>query len=206
MDASGQWGVRHRLRMLGFPAERIRAGMFAGDAPSILAMSGEGFAIIRLSGQRAALAQFAAHRPDAEDRLEHEIEAGDLNGDGFVDLVVLDAKEQMASIKKWIDTGAQLNAGAGPNAQLITIMPKLPQPLPPEAYRVPIPVTALQFSPDGNQLAASGYHEIVLWNPADGKIIRRITNVAERVRDIAHALQCEIRVRAAYRIEQFQWR
>jgi hypothetical protein len=96
-------------------------------------------------------------------------------------------KEQMASIKKWIDTGAQLNAGAGPNAQLITIMPKLPQPLPPEAYRVPIPVTALQFSPDGTQLASSGYHEIVLWNPADGQIIRRITNVAERVYDIEYS-------------------
>ena len=96
-------------------------------------------------------------------------------------------KEQIASIKKWIDTGAQLNAGAGANAQLITIMPKLPQPLPPEAYRVPIPVTALQFSPDGNHLASSGYHEMVLWNPADGQLIRRITNIAERVYDIQYS-------------------
>ena len=97
-DASGQWGVRHRVRMLGFPARRIRAGQFTGAKPSILALSDDGFAIMRLSGERAALEQFAAYRPDAEDRLEHEMEAGDLNGDGYVDLVVLDAKEQMSSI------------------------------------------------------------------------------------------------------------
>lgn len=97
-DAAGQWGVRHRIRMLGFPAQRIRAGHFTGPMPSILALSDDGFAIMRLSGERAALQQFAAYRPDAEDRLEHEMEAGDINGDGYVDLVVLDAKEQMSSI------------------------------------------------------------------------------------------------------------
>jgi len=97
-DASGQWGVRHRIRMLGFPAGRIRAGAFAGDEAGVLALSEDGFAIVRLSGERAALEQVAAYRPDAEDRLEHEMEAGDVNGDGYVDVVVLDATEQMCSI------------------------------------------------------------------------------------------------------------
>ena len=98
-DATGAWGVRQRLRLMGFPAARIAAGRFTGDdEPSILAASDDGFAIVRLAGQRAALEQFAAHRPDAEDRFEHEIEAGDLNGDGYVDLAILDAKEQMCSI------------------------------------------------------------------------------------------------------------
>lgn len=96
-------------------------------------------------------------------------------------------KEQIASIKKWIDTGAVLNAGVDANSPLIVIMPKLPQPLPPESYRVPIPITSLEFSPDGNQLAGSGYYEIVLWNPADGKIIRRISNIAERVYAIEYS-------------------
>jgi hypothetical protein len=97
-DDEGQWGVRHRIRVLGFPAGRVASGRFAGESPGILAFSDDGFAIVRLSGERAALEQVAAYRPDAEDRLEHEMEAGDVNGDGYVDAVVLDAKEQMCAI------------------------------------------------------------------------------------------------------------
>ena len=43
---------------------------------------------------------------------------------------------------------------------------------------------AVAFSPDGNLLATSGYREILLWNPADGQLVRRISNLAERPHDI----------------------
>ncbi|MBM4076150.1 MAG: hypothetical protein FJ267_10935, partial [Planctomycetes bacterium] len=92
--------------------------------------------------------------------------------------------EQIAIVKKWIETGARLDAGVGASAQLITIIPKPVQPAPPESYRVPVPVMALAVSPDGSIVATSGYREIVLWNPADGQIVRRITNIAERPHDI----------------------
>ena len=85
--------------------------------------------------------------------------------------------EQIAIVKKWIE------AGIAPTATLITIIPKLVQPMPPESYRVSVPVMALAFSPDGNLLATSGYREILLWNPADGTLVRRIKNLAERPHD-----------------------
>ncbi len=92
--------------------------------------------------------------------------------------------EQIAVVKKWIETGARLDAGVGASATLITIIPKLTQPAPPESYRVPVPVMALAFSPDGNLLATSGYREVLLWNPVDGQLVRRISNLAERPHDI----------------------
>jgi WD40 repeat protein len=94
------------------------------------------------------------------------------------------SKEEIEIIKKWIATGANLDAGKDPEAALIAIMPKRPQPAAPESYRVPIPITALAYSPDGKLLASSGYHEILLWNPDNGQLVRRIANVAERVYDL----------------------
>lgn len=92
--------------------------------------------------------------------------------------------EQIAVVKKWIETGARLDAGVTAASTLITIIPKPTQPAPPEAYRVPVPVMAVAFSPDGNLLATSGYREVLLWNPADGQLVRRIPNLAERPHDI----------------------
>ena len=92
--------------------------------------------------------------------------------------------EQIEIIKKWVETGARLDAGVASSATLITIIPKLVQPMPPESYRVSVPVMALAFSPDGNLLATSGYREVLLWNPADGQLVRRIKNLAERPHDI----------------------
>ncbi len=93
-------------------------------------------------------------------------------------------KEQIATVEKWIATGATLNAGIEATSQLIRIVPKEIQPPAPDKYPVPVPVTAVAFNADGSLLATSGYHEVVLWNPADGALVRRIGNVAERVYDL----------------------
>ncbi len=92
--------------------------------------------------------------------------------------------EQIAIVKKWIDLGAPLDAGIAPTASLITIIPKLTQPNPPESYRVPVPVLAVAVSPDGNLIASAGYREVILWNAADGQLVRRIMNLAERPHDL----------------------
>ena len=93
-------------------------------------------------------------------------------------------KEEISLIRKWINVGAPLDAGVVATANLFQVMPEISQPLPPKTYRVAIPVTATAFTQDGTILASSGYHEILLWKTDDGSLIRRITNVAERVYDL----------------------
>ena len=55
----------------------------------------------------------------------------------------------------------------------------------PESYPVTVPITALAFSPDGKEIASSGYHEINLWKTGDGTLDRRIRGLAERIYEIA---------------------
>lgn len=91
---------------------------------------------------------------------------------------------EIAVVRHWIDVGAPLDAGVVLTADLFDVMPERTQPLPPAEYRVAIPVTAIAFSPDGSQLASSGYHEVLVWNTTDSSLIRRISNVAERIYDL----------------------
>lgn len=97
--SDGAWGVVDKLRLSGFELGAIRAGAFSGDGqPNVLCFAEAAFAVVRQGGTRVALSEAAAYRSDEDDRLEHELEVGDLNGDGFPDLAVLDAKEQMCQI------------------------------------------------------------------------------------------------------------
>ena len=88
-------------------------------------------------------------------------------------------------IKRWVKLGARLDIKSDPHAPLIRIMPRRPQPQPPELYNSPVPVTALAIHPDGEVLASSGYHEVLLWSLEDSQLVRRITNIAERVNGLA---------------------
>ncbi|HTN77950.1 MAG TPA: c-type cytochrome domain-containing protein, partial [Pirellulaceae bacterium] len=88
--------------------------------------------------------------------------------------------EQIAIIKRWIEEGASFDGG-DPKAALASIIPAPEHPAAPESYARPVPVTALAFSPSGQELYVGGYHEISVWNPADGQLIRRIKNIGQRV-------------------------
>jgi WD40 repeat protein len=74
--------------------------------------------------------------------------------------------------------------GGDKTAPLVEIIPAQMHPQAPEVYAQPLPVTALAFSPDGSELIAGGLRELTVWNPTDGKLLRRISNVAPRTFEI----------------------
>lgn len=93
-------------------------------------------------------------------------------------------KAQIALIEKWIQQGAQFD-GPDTKTHLAALIPRVPYPDPPTRYPQPVPVAALAFSPDGQQLAASGYHEITLWNPTNGQLLRRVKGLPQRIQALA---------------------
>lgn len=108
---TSDWRVEDRMRLGGFQADAIHAGSFAGDQePSILAIGEEGYALVKLAGERIALREVAAYRSDDERRMEHRLAFGDVNADGFVDMIVLDSGENMLSIFSFTETRKLLPA------------------------------------------------------------------------------------------------
>jgi len=89
---------------------------------------------------------------------------------------------QIELFRSWIASGAKLDRGE-PGALIASLIPARPHPAPPEKYRRPLPIIALAFTRD-EKLAASGYNEVTIWS-TEGELVRRITNVAQRVRSMA---------------------
>jgi hypothetical protein len=92
--------------------------------------------------------------------------------------------EQVELMKRWIEEGAPFD-GTDVKSPLATYIPAPTHPAAPEKYVATMPITAIAFSPDGAQLYVGGYHEITVWNPADGTLIKRIPNVGQRSYAIA---------------------
>lgn len=126
----------------------------------------------------------------------HAISVGNADQSLLVEMIEdgtmpLDAEplteSEIETIRRWVQLGARLDIDADPSAPLIRLMPRAKHPEPPQSYPAPIPVTALQVSSDGNLLASSGYHEVLLWS-LDGQgaatLKRRITNLAQRTHAI----------------------
>jgi hypothetical protein len=107
---------------------------------------------------------------DANDRMPQKAEA-------------LPASE-IALVEKWIEQGA-VNDGGAPDRPLAELVrDSLLKPAP-EKYARPVPVTALAFSPDGAQLAVSGYYEVTIWDLDTGNLVRRIGGLPERIAALA---------------------
>ena len=87
--------------------------------------------------------------------------------------------EQVALLKHWIEAGAPFD-GPDPKAPLASYIPPPTHPAPPEAYRATMPITAVEFSPDGSEILVGGYHELTVWSAADGKLMRRMPGIGQR--------------------------
>jgi len=102
MAGPGPWSLGDAIEVGGLDARLLFAGDFSGgaddNAADLLLVGEDAFAVVRMAGDRLSLEPFATYRSDVEQRLEHEMSTGDLNGDGYVDVVVLDAQEQMCQI------------------------------------------------------------------------------------------------------------
>jgi WD40 repeat protein len=90
-------------------------------------------------------------------------------------------KEKIALIERWIAEGAKLDAGIDAKADLNReLRLRWQPPAPPAAYRYPVNVNAVAFTPDNKKLVVGGYHELTVWDVAQAKLEKRVRTRAER--------------------------
>jgi hypothetical protein len=90
-------------------------------------------------------------------------------------------KEKIAVIEQWIKEGAKLDNELTPKADLLReLRVRWKPPAPPAAYKFPVSITALAFTPDNQKLVVGGHHELTVWDVAQGKLEKRLATRAER--------------------------
>lgn len=98
-DDSGRWNQVEQIEIPGFKFNQLFAGKFAGDGnDALLAVGDDSFALVRLAGERIVLDPVGSWTSDDPRQVPHELVVGDVNGDGYTDIVVLDGGEQMAQV------------------------------------------------------------------------------------------------------------
>ena len=91
--------------------------------------------------------------------------------------------EQISLFMRWQKEGETFD-GDDPDASLAEIIPGLKHPDPPPQYSRAIPVTAVAFANGDKSILTSGYHEVLVWSAKDGKLLRRISGLPERIHSI----------------------
>lgn len=110
-DDSGHWNQTETLTLNGFPLGPIHTGSFTGDGePSVLVMGKDGYAVVRLGGDRRSLEEVGSWRSEDDRSVPHELAVGDINSDGYGDMVSLDAGNQNFDIFTYNKSGDMLHA------------------------------------------------------------------------------------------------
>ena len=105
-----RWQQSETLRIRGFTPGPLATGRFSGDVPGILTVGEDGFAIIPLGGQRRVLREVGTWKSSLKGHVPHELAIGDINADGYGDMVALDAGEQMMELFTFDSGGEMLHA------------------------------------------------------------------------------------------------
>jgi outer membrane protein assembly factor BamB len=96
------------------------------------------------------------------------------------------APAQIQLFRRWIAEGAKFD-GSDPTAALKSLLGPRQHPAAPVVYRASVPVMALAFTPDGQEVAVGGYNEITFWNAATGALVRRIGHLPQRIQALAYS-------------------
>ena len=152
----------------------------------------------RKSESKYVMTSFEALRKGGQQVQEETVVGGDPDASHMVELVRSDGEprmpyklapltaEEVKTLEAWVKAGAKYD-GQDPKEDWVALLHKTSPVKVPDSYPVAVPITALAFSPDGSDVAASGYHEVNLWKAADGTIGRRLRGLSERVYDIAYS-------------------
>ena len=86
---------------------------------------------------------------------------------------------EVEAINRWVAEGAKDDTP--PNAAI-----HFDAEHPPTYTRPPV-ITALDFSPDGKVLAVAGFHEVLLTDPEQGKLVGRLVGLSARAQSVRYS-------------------
>ncbi len=98
-QADGAWASAESLPLGDGAFQSMRAGQLTGGGDKALLLVGaDAFGVMAFGGTRPKLETRSTWRSESTERTPHELITGDINSDGLMDVVALDATEQMADI------------------------------------------------------------------------------------------------------------
>lgn len=87
------------------------------------------------------------------------------------------------TIRSWVEQGASFDGESPTRSFKSQAFPRT-HPASPAAYRVPVPIMAMAYSNDGVELAVAGHHEVTIWDPETGSLLRRVTKLPLRIQSM----------------------
>ncbi|MFO0928607.1 MAG: c-type cytochrome domain-containing protein, partial [Gemmataceae bacterium] len=79
-------------------------------------------------------------------------------------------------LARWIAQGAKDDTPANARVHFDEAHPPI--------YTQPPVITGLDYSPDGKLLAVAGFHEVLLTDPVEGKLVGRLIGLSERIQGV----------------------